>query len=101
MFFTTTSCEDILETESSQLVFNPSLDQKTDSMYYTLAMLKGVQMAIDQNVLINEMRGDLTSTTEYTETSPLVPTISTTLHTYTIVSSTTATTISLTAIPCS
>ena len=53
MFFTTTSCEDILETESSQLVFNPSLDQKTDSMYYTLAMLKGVQMAIDQNVLIN------------------------------------------------
>ena len=69
MFFTTTSCEDILETESSQLVFNPSLDQKTDSMYYTLAMLKGVQMAIDQNVLINEMRGDLTSTTEYTETA--------------------------------
>ena len=69
MFFTTTSCEDILETDSKQLIFNPALDQKTDSMYYTLAILKGVQMAIDQNVLINEMRGDLTKTTYYTETA--------------------------------
>lgn len=69
MFFTTTSCEDILDTDSKQLVFNPALDQKTDSMYYTLAILKGVQMAIDQNVLINEMRGDLTATTVYTQTA--------------------------------
>lgn len=69
MLFTTTSCEDLLETESKQLVFDPALDQKTDSMYYTLAILKGVQMAIDQNVLINEMRGDLTATTQYTQTA--------------------------------
>lgn len=69
MFFTTTSCEDILETDSKQLIFDPALDQKTDSMYYTLAILKGVQMAIDQNVLLNEMRGDLTKTTSYTETA--------------------------------
>ena len=69
MFFSTTSCEDLLETESEQMVFDPALDQKTDSMFYTLAILKSVQMAIDQNVLINEMRGDLTSTTQYTQTA--------------------------------
>ena len=57
MFLTTTSCEDILETESDQIVFDPALDQKTDSMFYTLAILKSVQLAMDQNVLINEMRG--------------------------------------------
>ena len=71
MFFSTTSCEDLLETESEQMVFDPALDQKTDSMFYTLAILKSVQMAIDQNVLINEMRGDLTSTTQYTHTALL------------------------------
>ena len=68
MFLTTTSCEDILETESEQIVFDPALDQKTDSMFYTLAILKSVQLAIDQNVLINEMRGDLTETNMYTQT---------------------------------
>ena len=68
VFLTTTSCEDILETESEQIVFDPALDQKTDSMFYTLAILKSVQLAIDQNVLINEMRGDLTETNMYTQT---------------------------------
>ena len=68
MILTTTSCEDILETESEQIVFDPALDQKTDSMFYTLAILKSVQLAIDQNVLINEMRGDLTETNMYTQT---------------------------------
>lgn len=68
MFLTTTSCEDILETESDQIVFDPALDQKTDSMFYTLAILKSVQLAMDQNVLINEMRGDLTETNMYTQT---------------------------------
>lgn len=68
MFLTTTSCEDILETESEQIVFDPALDQKTDSMFYTLAIQKSVQLAIDQNVLINEMRGDLTETNMYTQT---------------------------------
>ena len=68
MFLTTTSCEDILETESEQIVFDLALDQKTDSMFYTLAILKSVQLAIDQNVLINEMRGDLTETNMYTQT---------------------------------
>ena len=64
----TTSCEDMLETESDRQIFDPALDQKTDSMFYTLGILKGVQQAIDQYVLVNEMRGDLVATNTYTET---------------------------------
>ena len=64
----TTSCEDMLETESDRQIFDPALDQKTDSMFFTLGILKGVQQAIDQYVLVNEMRGDLVATNTYTET---------------------------------
>ncbi|MBQ9654942.1 MAG: RagB/SusD family nutrient uptake outer membrane protein [Prevotella sp.] len=67
MLFVTTSCEDMLETESDRQIFDPALDQKTDSMFYTLGILKGVQQAIDQYVLVNEMRGDLTQVNQYTE----------------------------------
>ena len=63
-----TSCQDMLETESNLQVFDPALDQKTDSMFYTLGILKGVQQAIDQYVLFNEMRGDLTAVNQYTST---------------------------------
>lgn len=62
------SCQDLMETESNRQVFNPALDQKTDSIFYTLGILKGVQQAIDQYVLVGEMRGDLTATNHYTET---------------------------------
>ncbi|MBO4314554.1 MAG: RagB/SusD family nutrient uptake outer membrane protein [Prevotella sp.] len=58
----------MLETESDRQIFDPALDQKTDSMFYTLGILKGVQQAIDQYVLVNEMRGDLVATNTYTET---------------------------------
>ena len=64
----TTSCDDMLETESDRQIFDPALDEKTDSMFFTLGILKGVQQAIDQYVLVNEMRGDLVSTNTYTET---------------------------------
>ena len=63
-----TSCQDMLETESNLQIFDPALDQKTDSMFYTLGILKGVQQAIDQYVLFNEMRGDLTAVNQYTST---------------------------------
>lgn len=63
-----TSCQDMLETESNLQIFDPELDQKTDSMFYTLGILKGVQQAIDQYVLFNEMRGDLTAVNQYTST---------------------------------
>ena len=67
MLFAATSCEDMLETDSNRQIFDPALDQKTDSMFYTLGILKGVQQAIDQYVLVNEMRGDLTQVNQYTE----------------------------------
>lgn len=64
----TTSCSDVLDTESDRNIYDPSLSEKTDSMFYTLGILKGVQQAIDQYVLVNEMRGDLTTVNSHTET---------------------------------
>ncbi len=63
------SCQDLMETDSNRQIFDPALDQKTDSIFYTLGILKGVQQAIDQYVLVGEMRGDLTTTNQYTETA--------------------------------
>ena len=63
-----TSCEDMFETDSDRQIFDPSLDQKTDSMFYTLGILKGLQQVADQYVMTGEMRGDLTATNMYTET---------------------------------
>ena len=64
-----TGCEDMFETDSNRQIFDPALDQKTDSMFYTLGILKGLQLAADQYVLQGEMRGDLVSTNQYTETA--------------------------------
>ena len=63
-----TSCSDMLDTDSDRQVFDPALDEKTDSMFYTLGILKGMQQVADQYVLQNEMRGDLVATNVYTET---------------------------------
>ena len=63
-----TSCEDILETDSNRQIFDPALDEKTDSMFYTLGILKGLQQVADQYVMTGEMRGDLVATNQYTET---------------------------------
>ncbi len=62
------SCSDMFETDSDRQIFDPSLDEKTDSMFYTLGILKGLQQVADQYVLQGEMRGDLTATNEYTAT---------------------------------
>ena len=64
--FGMSSCQDMLQSESDRQIFDPSLSEKTDSIFYTLGILKGVQQAIDQYVLINEMRGDLTQTNSHT-----------------------------------
>ena len=63
-----TSCSDMFETDSDRQIFDPELDQKTDSMFYTLGILKGLQQLADQYVMTGEMRGDLTATNSYTET---------------------------------
>ena len=62
------SCSDMFETDSDRLIFEPSLEEKTDSMFYTLGILKGLQQLADQYVMTGEMRGDLTATNTYTET---------------------------------
>ena len=62
-----TACSDMFETDSDRQIFDPALDQKTDSMFYTPGMLKGLQMLADQYVMVGEMRGDLTATNSYTE----------------------------------
>lgn len=63
------SCQDMLEMDSDRQVFDPALDQKTDSIYYILGTLQGVQQAIDQYVLVNELRGDLLSPTQYADSA--------------------------------
>jgi hypothetical protein len=63
------SCSDFFETESNRQIFDPALDQKTDSMFYTLGILRGVQQVADQYVMTGEMRGDLVATNTYTETA--------------------------------
>ena len=62
-----TSCADMLETESARQGFDPSLSEKTDSIYYALGILQGLQELADMYVFQGEMRGDLVDTTHYTD----------------------------------
>ena len=61
------SCSDMLETDSSRQLFEPELNQKTDTIFYALGILQGMQQLADQYVLQGEMRGDLVETTAYTD----------------------------------
>ena len=62
------SCEDLFDADSDRLIFDPELNEKTDSMFYTLGILRSLQQLADQYVMTGEMRGDLTATNTYTET---------------------------------
>lgn len=66
--FAFSSCSDMLDTESDRYAYDPALDQKVDSMFYTLGALKAVQQSIDQYVLTNELRGDLAGLTSHAST---------------------------------
>lgn len=68
LMFSMTSCSDIMETDSDIQIIDPALDSKTDSLFYTVGILQGLQQLADQYVLVNEMRGDLVATNSYTET---------------------------------
>jgi hypothetical protein len=57
----------MFETDSDRQIFDPDLSEKTDSMFYTLGILKGMQQVADQYVMTGEMRGDLVATNQYTE----------------------------------
>ena len=62
-----TACSDMLESDSSRQVFDPNLNGKTDSIYYSLGILQGMQQLADHYVFQGEMRGDLTKVTSYTD----------------------------------
>ena len=53
--FSTWSCSDMLETDSSRQVFDPELSEKTDSVFYALGILQGMQQLADQYVFQGEI----------------------------------------------
>ena len=61
--FGTTACSDMLESDSSRQLFDPSLDQKTDSVFYAYGIMQAMQQLADQYYFQNEMRGDLVKPT--------------------------------------
>lgn len=67
--FTATSCSDMLNVDDTSQVFDPALDQKTDSLFYTLGIMQAMQQLADMYVFQGEMRGDNVSTTAYTNTN--------------------------------
>lgn len=64
----TVGCADMLETSSSRQVFDPSLDTKSDSIFYAFGVMQAMQQLADQYFFLGEMRGDMVQTTElYTD----------------------------------
>ena len=58
------SCSDMLESDSSRQLFDPTLDQKTDSVFYAYGIMQAIQQLADQYYFQNEMRGDLVRPTD-------------------------------------
>ncbi len=58
-----TSCEDMLTTESTIVMFenDNELNESTDTVYSVLGILQKIQKIADRTVLFGELRGDLTS----------------------------------------
>ena len=61
------ACSDMLDTESTRQNFDPDIDQKTDSLFYSYGIFEAMQHLADQYVFQGEMRGDLVETTQYTD----------------------------------
>ncbi len=64
-----TSCSDMLESDSSRQLFNPTLDQKTDSVFYAYGIMQAMQQLADQYYYQNELRGELVSLTDKASTN--------------------------------
>ena len=62
------SCSDMLEADSSRQLFDPELDQKTDSVFYAYGIMQAMQQLADQYYFQNELRGDLVKTTDKAST---------------------------------
>lgn len=54
----------MLEADSSRQLFEPSLSEKTDSVFYANGILQAMQQLADQYYFQNELRGDLVTTTD-------------------------------------
>lgn len=61
--FGASGCSDMMEADSSRQLFDPSLDQKTDSVFYAYGVMQAIQQLADQYYYQNELRGDLVRTT--------------------------------------
>ena len=59
-----TACSDMLESDSSRQLFDPALDQKTDSVFYAYGIMQAMQQLADQYYFQNELRGDLVRPTD-------------------------------------
>ena len=66
--FGATACSDMLESDSSRQLFDPALDQKTDSVFYAYGIMQAMQQLADQYYYQNEMRGDLVRPTDKAST---------------------------------
>ena len=64
---TFTSCSDMLDVESTRQNIEPSIEDKTDSVFYAFGILQAMQQLADQYVFQGEMRGELVKTTQYTD----------------------------------
>ena len=60
-------CSDMLESDSERQNFEPSIESKTDSVFYAYGIFEAMQHLADQYVFQGEMRGDLAATTKYTD----------------------------------
>ncbi len=67
--FSATSCEDMLSVDNDSMVIDPTLDQKTDSVFYALGIAQAMQQAADQYFFVGEMRGELIAPTSYANTN--------------------------------
>jgi hypothetical protein len=58
----------MLEVESTRMVTEPDMNQKTDSLFYAAGVLNALQQLADVYVVQNELRGDLAATTAKADT---------------------------------
>lgn len=60
-------CGDMLESDNTRQIFGGELDSKTDSMFFALGIMQGMQQLADQYVFQGELRGDNVATTVCTD----------------------------------
>ena len=62
-----TACSDMLEADSDRQAFDPTLNAKTDSVFYAFGIAQAMQQLADQYFFQGEMLGELVATKEYTD----------------------------------